>query len=237
MKAAPVSLEIYCDGACLGNPGPGGWAAILLLPDRVVELAGASPRTTNNAMEIHAAAAGLHWVAQNPGAGVSSVLIQTDSSYVIQGATQWVQGWKKKNWITREGSPVANQERWVDLDSIMGKLQQGGVQISWRHVPGHSGIPGNERADQLARASAEGHPIPPFEGSRADYEPIVDSSEKGAFPRYLSYVRNKVEHHATWAECEARVKGVSGARYKKVLSPQEERETMRAWGLSRPESS
>ena len=163
MKAIPVlqqqanpsnTLTIFTDGACAGNPGPGGWAARLLYGDgRVLELGGFAPQTTNNRMELQAAIEGLR-AAASPGpmgatAGCAIVLI-TDSQYLRQGITAWIRGWKKRGWRTAAKKPVLNQDLWCALD----RLNTPAVQ--WRHTQGHAGDPNNERCDQLAKAFSRG---------------------------------------------------------------------------------
>ncbi len=140
---------IYTDGACAGNPGPGGWGAVIYFTDGTIhEMGGAELHTTNNRMEMQAAIAALQWLKQ---AGTDEpVVLYTDSEYVKNGITKWIQGWKKKNWKTSTGKPVLNQDLWEALDALNSR------QVEWRYVRGHSGNTGNDRCDEIARAFSLG---------------------------------------------------------------------------------
>lgn len=142
-------VELYTDGACRGNPGPGGWACLLRHPKTHSEreLFGSSPLTTNNQMELQAVISGLQ-ALQRP----TRVEVITDSSYVARGSAEWLPGWKKNGWRRREGTqwkPVKNVELWQQLDEL---LQQ--HQVTFRWIRGHAGHPENERCDELAVAAA-----------------------------------------------------------------------------------
>jgi len=138
-------VEIYTDGACRGNPGPGGWGAVLSAGEHVKELSGAEPLTTNNRMELTAVIRALE-ALKRP----SQLRIFTDSEYVRRGITEWVRSWKARGWKTADRKPVKNQDLWERLDALAA-----GHQIEWRWVRGHSGIPGNERVDQLANQAID----------------------------------------------------------------------------------
>lgn len=140
-----MQVEIYTDGACLGNPGPGGWAAILESGRHRRELSGADAATTNNRMELSAAIEGLKALRKS-----CDVVLFTDSRYVMQGMTEWLPGWRRKGWRTASGKPVENRDLWEQLVAAAEPHE-----IRWKWVRGHNGVPGNERADQLARAAAE----------------------------------------------------------------------------------
>lgn len=133
-------VEIYTDGACSGNPGPGGWGAILRFNGHEKELSGGDEETTNNRMEMMAVIKALEALTRT-----SDVHIYTDSKYVMQGITEWLEGWKAKGWKTASKKPVKNQDLWQEIDSL---IQAHNVQFTW--VKGHAGHPENERADQLA---------------------------------------------------------------------------------------
>ena len=133
-------VEIYTDGACRGNPGPGGWGVLLRAGDVEKELWGGEPDTTNNRMELLAAIRGLE-ALKRP----SRVLLTTDSEYVRKGITEWIDGWKARGWKTASRSPVKNQDLWQCLDTLTSRHE-----VEWRWVKGHSGHPENERADSLA---------------------------------------------------------------------------------------
>ena len=138
MNAKP-EVTIYSDGACWGNPGPGGWAAILLSGTKKKEISGAQPQTTNNRMEITAALEALRTLRKP-----SVVQIFTDSSYLVNAATTWMPGWKARGWRRKEGV-LLNADLWQELDEVMSKHQ-----IQWTWVKGHAGNRYNERADALA---------------------------------------------------------------------------------------
>jgi ribonuclease HI len=134
---------VWTDGACSGNPGPGGWAAIVVAPGgEHVELSGGEPHTTNNRMELMAVIRALE-ALKRP----CAVTLYLDSQYVLKGITEWLPGWKAKGWRTASKQPVKNAELWRRLDDL---LTQGGHSVDWRWVRGHNGDPGNERADALA---------------------------------------------------------------------------------------
>jgi ribonuclease HI len=135
-------IEIYTDGACKGNPGPGGWGVLLRSGATVKELYGGERSTTNNRMELMAVIQALE-ALKRP----CAVTLYLDSQYVLKGITEWLPGWKAKGWKTASKQPVKNQELWQRLDAL---LQQGGHEVDWRWVRGHNGDAGNERADALA---------------------------------------------------------------------------------------
>ena len=137
--ASPV-VEIYTDGACRGNPGPGGWGAILRYNSQEKELWGGEDATTNNRMELMAAIRALE-ALKRP----SQVKLYTDSTYVMKGITAWIHDWKRKGWRTADKKPVKNEDLWRQLDQLAAKHD-----IQWHWVRGHAGHPENERADKLA---------------------------------------------------------------------------------------
>ena len=136
------SVVIYTDGACKGNPGPGGWGVLLRSEAAVKELHGGEAQTTNNRMELTAVIQALQ-ALKRP----CRVTLWLDSEYVRKGITEWLPGWKAKGWKTAARQPVKNVDLWQQLDAL---VQQGGHAIDWRWVKGHAGDPGNERADALA---------------------------------------------------------------------------------------
>jgi ribonuclease HI len=138
-------VAIWTDGACSGNPGPGGWAAILAFGDRRKELAGGEADTTNNRMELMAAIMALE-ALKRP----CAVDLHTDSQYVKNGLTGWIHGWKRNGWKTADRKPVKNAELWMRLEEAAARHD-----IRWHWVKGHAGDPENERADQLARAEVK----------------------------------------------------------------------------------
>ncbi len=134
------AVEIYTDGACRGNPGPGGWGVVLRHKDNEKTLFGGEPETTNNRMELMAAIVALESLKRG-----CQVKLMTDSKYVMDGITQWMVNWKRRGWKTANKKPVKNVDLWQRLDSAVAEHD-----ISWVWVKGHSGDPGNELADQLA---------------------------------------------------------------------------------------
>ena len=145
VEPGPQTVELFTDGACLGNPGPGGWAALLRYKGTEKELAGGEPLTTNNRMELMAVIQGLKSLTRE-----CSVIVFTDSQYVQKGITEWIGGWKRRDWKTADKKPVKNVDLWQALDAA--RL---GHNVTWRWVKGHAGHIENERVDELARAEAE----------------------------------------------------------------------------------
>lgn len=138
------SIEIHTDGSCLGNPGPGGWAALLRYKGKEKELAGGEADTTNNRMELMAAIMALEALTES-----CQIVLHTDSQYVRQGITEWMSGWLRRQWKTAGGDPVKNRELWERLHAATQRHT-----IDWRWVKGHNGDPDNERVDELARNQA-----------------------------------------------------------------------------------
>jgi ribonuclease HI len=134
-------VEVHTDGACSGNPGPGGWGAVLRWRGRQRELSGFEPQTTNNRMELRAAIGALA-ALKRP----MTVRLHTDSAYLRNGIMRWLPAWKANGWRTADKKPVKNQDLWLELEAALGHHR-----VEWRWVRGHSGNPDNERADQLAR--------------------------------------------------------------------------------------
>ena len=234
-------LILFTDGAAKGNPGPGGWGAIVVTPEHhVTELGGGSPHTTNNKMELGGAIAAFRHVADRP----EPVAIYTDSTYLIQGITQWVWGWRKRGWKTAQGTDVLNRDLWEELSALTGARARG--SIDWRWVRGHVGTPGNERCDEIAVAFAAQRPAALYDGPLSGYDrPLLDVPDDTAVPErssssstpkrpaysYLSVVGGVPMRHTTWADCEQRVKGQSGARFKKTASADDETAILRGWGI------
>ena len=235
----------YTDGACLGNPGPGGWGVRILYADGTVcELGGRAAATTNNRMELQGAIAALQVLHTSP-----QVAIFTDSRYVIDGLTKWLPAWRRRGWVTSTNTPVKNRDLWMTLE----RLNHSGVR--WQHVYGHRGDPNNERADHIARAYAAGTcpalfcgqagaPDDPVGGPTATVPPAPLVSETTAKSqgltlapgpvRYASIVQGIVAIDTNWAACAARVRGVSGARYRKVRTPEEFAAFCAAYGVEPP---
>lgn len=230
---------IFCDGACSGNPGPGGWGAVLVNPEmQVQEFGGAESPTTNNRMEITGLIEVLRKI--NPDS-TEPIYVYTDSTYVIYGITQWIHGWRRNQWKNSEGQDVANQDLWRILDQVVSPLRK---RIDFRYSRGHSGIPGNERCDEIAVARSQGRWVDYYSGSLLQYDvPIFDLPEETKVPElkskaekkkavaYLSYLDGEVVRHSTWPQCDARVKGRSGAKFKKLMDLSEEKALLAEWGL------
>ena len=138
-------VEIFTDGACRGNPGPGGWGAVLRYADTEKDLYGYQAEATNNQMEMMAAIQGLRALTRS-----SKVILTTDSNYLRQGITEWIHGWKKRNWLTAAKKPVKNKELWQQLDKVASQHE-----VEWKWVKGHSGHVDNERADRLANRAID----------------------------------------------------------------------------------
>ncbi len=232
-------VTLFTDGACSGNPGPGGWGAILLSPlGKVRELGGADKHTTNNRMELTAALEGLLALSRVKSLSTKEIRVYTDSTYLIQGITKWIHGWKKRNWKNQEGKEVSNKEIWQALEEV---IARNGFQVEWLYVPGHKGFPGNERCDVIAVTFAKGLPAQLYDGPVSEYfvdlskvpppSPLPDPGRKKGAPVYLSLVDGKVHRDKDWKTCEARVKGRQGVKFKKIESPEEEAEVLAAWGL------
>ncbi len=144
MSESRKAVQVHTDGACLGNPGPGGWGALLRWRGIERELAGGDPATTNNRMELMAAIAALETLREP-----CDVVLHTDSQYVRQGITEWMANWVRRGWKTSGGDPVKNRDLWERLHAAASRHR-----VDWRWVKGHSGDPDNERVDLLARAAA-----------------------------------------------------------------------------------
>lgn len=219
----------FTDGASRGNPGPGGWGAVVVMNDKIIELGGREDHTTNNRMELTAVAEVLEYV------GDKDITIFTDSGYVVKGATKWIDNWKKNGWKTKQKSDVLNADLWERLDNYFGT-------VDWKQVPGHLGLPGNERADVIATSFADDKGIELYTGARDGYGVDIDThefDEKALKERsakrerqaqkaysYVTMVDGDIQTFKTWPEAEARVKG-KRARYKKSLSPDDEAEIIR----------
>ena len=145
MNSAPTPVIIHTDGACKGNPGPGGWGAILQSQGKTKEIHGGEPMTTNNRMELTAAIMALEALTRP-----CRIELHTDSKYVMDGITKWIHGWKARGWRTADKSPVKNDDLWKRLDTARARHT-----VDWRWVKGHAGHPLNERADQLANLGVD----------------------------------------------------------------------------------
>lgn len=238
----------FCDGACSGNPGPGGWAAIVWNSesDQVWEMGGGDDPTTNNRMEMTALLRTLEFFESQADCSVDELWILSDSSYVIRGIEEWIPKWKAKNWQKSDGEAVANQDLWKKLEAASELVDK----LKLVHIMGHSGVSENERVDEIAVSFSKKSSIDVYSGPRLSHpqgiffhlsglkisawtKEIQNKSQKnpkkksskaptGPGTYYVSVVKGEVQTHVQWAECELRVKGTSGARFKKVKNKSEE---------------
>lgn len=265
--ASHTGINLYTDGASRGNPGRGGFGGVLVIDEQVAEFGGREDLTTNNRMELMAVIEGFRKVVSTnsttgrkpipePVEG-SAITVHTDSAYVLNGATKWIYGWQKNNWITSTKSEVLNKDLWSELANLQQQLSKS-YEISWVKVKGHSGHPENERCDVIATSFADKEEIELFSGSLEKYEkeilnewcrqaqppaanrslslskgPVETKPKKAKDSRpafsYVSLVDGVFHADKTWGECEKRVKGTKGAKYKKVYSPGEESEMRKEW--------
>lgn len=236
------TIIVFTDGSSRGNPGPGGWGALIISGGMVTELAEGEESTTNNRMELSAARAALAYIESHKLEG--AIEIHTDSMYLLNGSTGWMYGWEKNGWKTASGEPVLNQDIWKDLGATLFRLKQKHT-IEWKKVTGHSGHRGNDRVDEIATSAADHENPLLFNGTLTEYEKMLGGSvfeslgvetiekrsTKSTRPAfsYVSLVGGMIQIHKSWSECEARVKGKSGARFKKVFSKDEEIELVQSW--------
>ena len=239
-------IVAFSDGASKGNPGPGGWGVVIVTPDGlVIELGGRAAHTTNNRMELTGAIEALGHLDGQAG----PVAIYTDSTYVIKGISEWIWGWRRRGWKTAEGNDVLNRDLWEQLARLVDARGKGA--IAWHYVRGHVGTPGNERVDEIADTLARGGEIELYRGPLMHYgRAILDLPADTTVPKrsaqsatrgkssatpyaYLSLVDGELMRHATWADCERRVKGRSGARFKKAMDAADEIAILREWQVDR----
>jgi ribonuclease HI len=210
----------------------------------VTELGGrAAGTTTNNQMELTGAIEALSELRGVPG----PLAIYTDSTYVIQGIRGWIHGWRKRGWKTATGGEVLNRDLWEQLDALV--AARGRSDVEWHYVRGHTGVPGNERVDEIADGLAHGRALTLYRGPLLGYPlSILDLPSETSVPTrtspgggraapaskpysYLSVVDGELARHANWADCERRVKGRPGARFKKAMSQGDEAGILREWRI------
>lgn len=225
-------VTIYGDGSAIGNPGPGGWGAVIQEGEQVTECGGFAEHTTNNRMELTATIEALKQLK-----GKVTVVIKTDSKYVINGITKWVFGWEKNGWQTSQKADVLNKDLWQELALVSRKHI-----VEWEHVRGHEGVALNERVDMIANGYARKEVVKLFTGKESEYTEFLKTMPKarvvskssskskktGPAYSYVSVIDGKVLTHTTWAECEKRVKG-KPAKFKKVFSKGEEATLIAGW--------
>lgn len=258
-----TSFVIYTDGACSGNPGPGGWGAIVYTPSiqgndaRVDELGAGDHSTTNNRMEMTGVAEALKLVLErvqhltDSERRKMSVFIFTDSVYVIRGITQWIFGWMRLGWKNQQGEAVANKELWIHLGDVVKSLKTMGIQLDWNYVRGHTGDLGNERCDQIAVGFSKMSPPRLESVISSDYrfdilkwpnsEPLPEmKARKPNDPNkkswYIALNGSQLMTFNTWSECEAAVKGRSGVKFKKVSTAEEQQSVLDQWGYKKQNS-
>ena len=243
------NIVIFTDGSSLGNPGPGGWGAVILFSrtSTVEEIGEYEEQTTNNRMEITAAIESLLAIKDKKG----DVMMYTDSNYLINGITKWIRDWEANGWQTKTKEDVLNKDLWQRLDLLLKEREMKGKLI-WKKVKGHSDVLGNLRADAIATGFAEREDVEFLHGPLSEYEkalgsfllpkdsplellqgeslkkPAARSSKTKAYS-YLSLIGKKIEKYKTWAECEKKVKGVKGVKYKKALSAGDEQKIIKEW--------
>lgn len=232
-------LTIYTDGASRGNPGKGGWAAILMTDKEAVEIAGRKDNATNNQMELEAVIQSLTFATKKYKG--YTVVLHADSAYVLNGINSWLDGWVRNNWITATTKkPVENKVQWQTLLKLRDAL---GRNLHLVKVAGHSGHDFNDRCDELAVLAALDKQPTLFKGTYTNYigylgdnpprSPAKKPSKTSSAPAYsyVSLVGGKVHVDKTWAACEKRVKGAKGAKYKKVFSKAEETDLVQDYTL------
>jgi ribonuclease HI len=243
-----MQYTIFTDGSSRGNPGKGGYGSIIIVskdntPVYVREIGKGENMTTNNRMELSACIKAFENISdmEKKYPPTEKIKVFTDSSYVVNGITKWVKGWQKNNWQTKEKKDVLNKDLWESLYVNTKKYN-----VDWQVIGGHIGIKGNERCDEIATAMADDKDIELFDGVYDKYsiKDILDMkhdeqmlSNKGESRNrsnakaysYVSMVKNIIKVHETWADCEKRVKGVAGAKYKKALNQEEEVALIKSW--------
>jgi ribonuclease HI len=225
---------IYTDGATSGNPGPSGWAAVIMSGREVKEIGGFEKLSTNNRMELTAIIKAIQETKVS-----ENISIYTDSQYVVNGITKWIFGWMKRNWKTSDGDSVMNQDLWMELFDLVNDRE-----VDWHVIRGHAGIVGNHVVDELAVQFSLGKKPKLFHGLVKDYEPDLTppSSDSGEFKSekdrkkskaysYLSLVDGVLQRHSFWSDCEERISGARGAKFRKAVSAEDEKAILKDWGI------
>ena len=227
-----MQIKIFTDGAARGNPGPGGWGSIVVTDGNVNELGGRDKHTTNNRMELTAVIKSLESVSKlTTNSPQLKAAVFTDSSYVLKGAKIWVHNWVENKWKTKTKQEVLNKDLWQKYLKVSKEMN-----IEWKLLPGHSGIPANERCDVIATEFADDEKPKLYSGALSSYrvdlsvtsglktksQKLKARSSKLPAYSYVSMVKGVIKTHKTWAECEKRVKGVSNTRFKKSSSLEDE---------------
>ena len=226
---------VFTDGASRGNPGPGGYGAVVvgLVAKQVWEFGDRDDKTTNNRMELSAIIRALEEIRKIKSEDLE-ITIHTDSKYVIKGAITWIFNWQKNNWQTKNKTDVLNRDLWEALAGLIKNKK-----IEWKHVPGHVGIHGNERVDEIGTKLADKEPVDLYTGSLDGYpikdildtdfdESLVKEKKSGKAYSYVSEVGGVVKTHQDWNSTKIRVEGKK-ARYKKAFSEDEEKALIDEW--------
>ncbi len=226
----------FIDGACSGNPGPGGFGFFIYRADShsVKEYGGRQESVTNNIMELRGLIEALKEIDSLALETPINLKIYMDSQYVLKGAESWIHNWKKNSWKKSDGAEVMNLSLWKELDLVLQNLKSKNVKFQWCYVEGHSGNPGNERVDEIAVSFSKNYPITLFSGNATDWgvdlKNSMQSQTQTKILEYLSLVDGELRVHKNWAECESRVKGKSGVKFKKVQSLSEKAKILKEWG-------
>ena len=239
------SIVVFTDGSSRGNPGPGGWGAIIASKNYVYELSGANAETTNNRMELEAVLASLRFLFEAKQHD-NLIIIHSDSQYFKKGFESWMYGWQARGWVTAARQPVANQDQWQELL----ELQSIFTDIKVVYVRGHVGTPGNEQADKLATEAADKGlgikkrylkktysvslsvpSINNLDGSKLNKSEGANKKKRktGKAYGYLSLINGVVADHKTWDECQSAVKGKSKVKYRRVDSKAERDQVVADW--------
>ncbi len=235
----PKSYLIVGDGACSGNPGPGGWGLIVVTPsEQVLEAGDHETQTTNNRMEMTALYRGLQHVYRLSSASPAAIDREckrvraiSDSKYVLDGISKFIHGWKRNGWKTSTGGDVKNQDLWEKISKGVDLLSALGFTFSYELVKGHAGHEGNERVDQIAVRYSKQDPIDLYHGPLSGYS--IDIENSSPFKAvYLSLVDGRLQRHSTWDACKAATEGKRGSKYKKVTTLSQEKETLKTWGVN-----
>ncbi len=236
---------LYTDGACSGNPGPGGFGTIIFDGSVIHEIGEHFSTTTNNRMELQAVISGFNFILQKKDFQVDKkIQVYTDSVYVIKGITKWIFGWQKKSWLNSEGVSVVNKDLWQILYHLVYN-DFCDYKVNWDYVRGHNNDPGNERCDEIAVSFSKQNYIQLIHSPVQNYlfditkPPVIevipenksfqikDSSKK---TWYISLINGVVTRYDSWKDCEAQVKGRSGVKFKKISSDLEEQNILKLWG-------
>jgi len=215
------NVTIYTDGASRGNPGRGGWAAVVITGEEVHEFGGYKELTTNNQMELQGVIGGLEVCVKKY--KNDHITVNSDSQYVLLGIQNWVHGWQRNGWVTKTGDAVKNKDEW---EALLGLSQQ--LKITWNKVKGHAGDLGNERADYIATSFADTETADLFSGPAKGYYALESPR---SFPCYMTFIDGVLTYHSTWDACKAAIAGKKGVKYKKVTSASQETDWLKQQGL------